>query len=137
MTRNSTQVASYSCGASNQRLISTDVNGTTYYAWDGGSVIAEYRAGANQTLSWQRSYVYLGGRLLVTQNGTGIQMQHPDRLGTRLITEYTSGNAISEQVGLPYGTSLADSGTWATGAREGYQNGGYANPHRRRFTCVR
>jgi len=35
VTRNGSQVASYEYGASNQRLISTDVNGTTWYAQNG------------------------------------------------------------------------------------------------------
>jgi len=38
----------------------------TYYAWEGGQVIADFRAGTSNNLVWEKSYVYLGGRLLAT-----------------------------------------------------------------------
>ncbi|MEJ7710644.1 MAG: hypothetical protein WKF84_12425 [Pyrinomonadaceae bacterium] len=84
-------------GATNQRLISRDggdsSNNRTYYAWSGGAVVAEYVETdvSPVTPTWMKSYVYMGGRLLATQenNGAGgelVQYHHPDRLGTRLIS---------------------------------------------------
>jgi YD repeat-containing protein len=55
----------YSYGASNERLLTVYGNGlgapATYYAWEGGQVIADFRAGTSNNLVWEKSYVYLGG----------------------------------------------------------------------------
>ena len=80
-------VHTYGYGASNQRLQLMEagaLGGTTLYAWEGGSVIAEYN-GASNGMAWTKSYVYLGGRLLATESPlttstTEIKYQHPDRL---------------------------------------------------------
>jgi len=87
---------------------------TTLYAWAGGSVIAEYN-GVGNGMAWTKSYVYLGGRLLATEvpltsSTTETKYQHPDRLGTRLVTN-TSGGVVSENIGLPFGTILAGEST--------------------------
>lgn len=97
----------YAYGATNQRLqvIESGTNGsTTLYAWEGGQVIAEYN-GANAGMVWTKSYVYLGERLLATDSTGGIQYHHPDRLGTRLVTN-TSGGIVSENIGLPFGNMI-------------------------------
>ncbi|MGE4211747.1 MAG: RHS repeat-associated core domain-containing protein, partial [Oligoflexales bacterium] len=65
---------------------------------------------------WEKSYVYLGGRLLATADISGTKYHHPDRLGTRLITD-TSGNVTTEQVNLPYGTALATESSGAISNR--------------------
>ncbi len=63
----------------------------TYYAADGGAVLAEYtESGGSTTPAWSKSYIYLGARLLstLTPNGSGgeaIQYHHPDRLGTMAV----------------------------------------------------
>ena len=63
---NTNLLATYSYGASNQRLQLVEGGLTTLYAREGGSVIAEYN-GANNGMAWTKSYVYLGGRLLATE----------------------------------------------------------------------
>jgi RHS repeat-associated protein len=63
--------------------------------------------------------------LLATESGAGTyQYHHPDRLGTRLISD-SGGSIISEQIHLPYGTAL-------TGESVSY--GSSANPSKKRFT---
>jgi RHS repeat-associated protein len=97
----------YAYGASNQRLEMVEAGSsgsTTLYAWAGGQVIAEYN-GVGSGMAWTKSYVYLGGRLLATDSTSGIQYHHPDRLGTRLVTN-TSGGIVSENIGLPFGTTI-------------------------------
>ena len=126
-------LASYSYGASNQRLIASDNNGAvvTYYAWSGGQVIAEYTQ-SGTSLVFQKSYVYLGGRLLATETADqSKQYHHPDRLGTRMATD-GSGNVISENVVLPFGTMLA-AGTTLYGDNS-YQSTTQSNPSKRFFT---
>jgi hypothetical protein len=79
---------SYTYGASNQRLMSVEGSATTYYAWDGEMTLAEYSPSGADALTWQKSFIYLGGRLLATESGAGTyQYHHPDRLGTRLIAD--------------------------------------------------
>jgi RHS repeat-associated protein len=98
---------------------------TTYYAWDRGMTLAEYSPSGANALTWQKSFIYLGGRLLATESGAGTyQYHHPDRLGTRLITD-SSGGIISEQVHLPYSTALSGEST---------NYGSSANPSKKRFT---
>ncbi|MEK6285838.1 MAG: FG-GAP-like repeat-containing protein [Acidobacteriota bacterium] len=102
-------------GASNHRLIeqagNESSNQRTYYGWAGDSVIAEYEetAAAPTTPRWVKSYVYLGGRLLATIAPNGgserVEYHHPDRLGTRLVTN-NQDTASFEQAALPFGTAL-------------------------------
>ena len=59
---------------------------------------------------WQKSYIYAGDSLLstFTNNGAGgetLEFQHPDRLGTKLVTN-PAANSSFEQATLPFGTSL-------------------------------
>ena len=107
-----TLLATYSYGGSNQRLQLVESGLTTLYAWEGGSVIAEYN-GANNGMAWTKSYVYLGGRLLATEapltvSTTETKYHHPDRLGTRLVTN-TSGAVVSENISLPFGATIVQS----------------------------
>ncbi len=72
-------------------------------------MIAEYN-GAGNGMAWTKSYIYLGGRLLATEaplttSTTEIKYQHPDRLGTRLVTSST-GAVVSGNIGLPERTSF-------------------------------
>ncbi len=84
--------------------------GVTYYAWGGSSVIAEYSNfdGAS-SLTWEKSYVYAGSRLLSTFKKSGtteaVEYHHPDRLGTRLISNPVGATQV-EQNTLPFGTSI-------------------------------
>ncbi|PYS25600.1 MAG: hypothetical protein DMF72_01275 [Acidobacteria bacterium] len=108
---NSTVLASYTYGDSNERLISDEDGYRTYFDCEGGVSIAEFSEVDNSaTLSWSKSYVYLGARLLATMtpNGAGgnaIEFDHPDRLGTRIVTNPATGTYFEQQT-LPFGTAL-------------------------------
>lgn len=126
---NTTVLATYTYGSSNERLIAEEGGLRTYYASEGGTVIGEYiESGGSTTPAWSKSYVYLGGRLLstLTPNGSGgeaVQYYHPDRLGTRVVTNPADGSYFEQQT-LPFGTALNESPP--TGAITGETN--------RRFT---
>lgn len=119
---NTTVLATYTYGSSNERLIAEEGGFRTYYASEGGSVIAEYtESGGSTTPAWSKSYVYLGNRLLstLTPNGSGgesVQYHHPDRLGTRLVTNPSDGSSF-EQVTLPFGTALESESSGQTNRR--------------------
>ena len=108
---NNNVIGSYTYGHDNQRLIAEESGQRTYYVAQGLSVIAEYsESGGSTTPAWAKSYVYLGNRLLSTllPNGAGgeaTEFHHPDRLGTRIVTNPSTGG-WSEQVTLPFGTAL-------------------------------
>ena len=103
-----TTLATYTYGASNQRLKTVDGAATnTWYVWEGGKVIAEYNTVSNINITWQKNYVYLGDRLLATEStAQTLQFHHPDRLGSRLITNASNGSSAGEQESLPYGTAI-------------------------------
>ena len=94
----------------------------TYYASDDGQVIAEFQEGdaAPTTPQCAKNYIYLGGRLLATQTASSgsqvVQYHHPDRLGTRLVTNAADSGSF-EQVSLPYGVALGAESTGATNRR--------------------
>jgi RHS repeat-associated protein len=118
---NTTVLAAYTYGDSNERLVSDEAGYRTYYVSEGGTVIAEYtESGSSAIPAWSKSYVYLGGRLLSTlaPNGSGgaVQYHHPDRLGTRIITNPPNGTSF-EQVTLPFGTPLNAESTGPTNRR--------------------
>ncbi len=82
----------------------------TYYAWGGSSVLAEYTTqSTSSSLEWDKTYIYAGSRLLSTFTKTGstesTEYHHPDRLGTRMISNPTGGTEV-EQMTLPFGTSI-------------------------------
>ncbi len=114
MDDSSNPLESYSYGASNERLVTVFGTGSgdpaKFYCWEGGQVIAEYHAGTSSNLVWDKNYVHLGGRLLATTDSGGTKYHHPDRLGTRLVTD-TSGNVATEQANLPFGTALGAEST--------------------------
>ena len=126
---NVTVLATYTYGDSNERLIADEDGLRTYYVGEGGSTIAEYtESGGSTNPSWSKSYVYLGARLLstLTPNGSGgeaIQYHHPDRLGTRLVTNPADGTFFEQQT-LPFGTAL----------NESPPTGGTTDETNRRFT---
>ncbi len=124
-----TTIAVYTYGNSNERLISQDgdenSNYRTYYVSEGGAVIGEYsETPSSPTVpQWSKSYVYLGNRLLATltpnpgtPNTELVQYHHPDRLGTRLVTDPSNGSSF-EQVTLPFGTALNAESTGSTNRR--------------------
>ena len=109
-----TVLATYTYGSSNRRLITQTGNSTstdkTYYIWEGDSVISEYVEQTTASMpKWSKNYIYLGARLLATEtpNGSGekIEYHHPDRLGTKLVTNNLDTTSVS-QSNLPFGTAL-------------------------------
>ncbi len=102
-----TTLATYTYGASNQRLKAVDgVATNTWYLLEGSKVIAEYNDAAGN-VSWAKNYVYLGDRLLATESTTlALQFHHPDRLGSRLVTNASNGTSAGEQESLPFGTAI-------------------------------
>ncbi len=107
---------------------------TKYFAWAGGKIIAEYEAWGTNALIWKKSYVYLGGQLLATTSGadgTETRFHHPDRLGTRLVTD-AGGTVVTEQLSMPFGTMLPFTQTY--GGENSYQHPTLSNPSKKRFT---
>jgi RHS repeat-associated protein len=119
---NTTVLASYTYGNTNERLIAEEGGTRTYSAGEGGTPIAEFtESGVSTTPLWAKNYVYLDGRLLSTlvPNGSGGELteyHHPDRLGTRVVTNPATGTSY-EQVTLPFGTPLTAESTGATNRR--------------------
>ncbi len=113
---------SYGYGMNRHRIASKDA--TTglykYYVWNGEFVIAEYsQQGSN--FSWSKGYIHLGTRLLATLKlnplgAESIEFDHPDRLGTRLMSHSTSSD-VQEQVTLPFGTSIDAESSGSTNQR--------------------
>jgi hypothetical protein len=70
-------------------------------------MIAEYNTVSGVNINWQKNDVYLGERLLATEStAIALQFHHPDRLGTRLVTNASDGSSAGEQETLPFGTAL-------------------------------
>jgi RHS repeat-associated protein len=116
---NVTVLSTSTYGHSSDRLLVEEGGTRTYYAL--GSIAEYTETGGSTTPSWSRSYISLGGRLLstLTPNGSGgeaVEHHHPDRLGTRLVTNPGTGGSF-EQVTLPFGTSLNAESTGATNRR--------------------
>jgi RHS repeat-associated protein len=106
-----TLLQSYMYGATNARIFGSDhvSNQLTVYATLGGTTLSEYVEHTSAVPTWTKSYVFMGERLLstITPNGVGgefVEFSHPDRLGTRLITNQAGGSY--EQTTLPFGTAL-------------------------------
>jgi len=96
--------------------------------------MTKYEASGVNALVWKTSYVYLGGQLLATTsgtNGTETRFHHPDRLGTRLVTD-AAGTVVSEQLNMPFGNMLPF--TQAYGGENSYQHPTLSNPSKKRFT---
>jgi RHS repeat-associated protein len=115
-------ITSNTYGSSRQRLYALDhaTGEYTIYAWGGSSVLAEYTAQSSNValFNWRKSYFYAGRRLLstISNNGQGgevTEFHHPDRLGTKLVTN-NSANISFEQSTLPFGTYLSAESSGAT-----------------------
>ena len=108
-----TLIQAFTYGATNAKLIDYDALGTgrnTFYASVGGTTLVEYTEYAQSVPTWTKSYTYLGDSQLstITPNGSGgeyTEYNHPDRLGTRLITNQAGGTSY-EQAHLPFGKAL-------------------------------
>ncbi len=119
---NVTVLATYTYGSTNERLVAEEGGTRTYYAAAADMVLSEYTESGGSTVpAWSKSYVYFGTRLLstMTPNGSGgefVQYHHPDRLGTRLVSNGQDTTHF-EQVGLPFGTALTAESSGATNRR--------------------
>lgn len=121
---NQTLVQAFQFGSNNARLIDYDALGTgrnTFSLNIGGRTMVEYTEYNQNIPTWAKSYVYIGDRQLsaITPNGSGgenTEYSHPDRLGTRLITNQAAGTNY-EQVHLPFGTALNAESTGSTSKR--------------------
>ncbi|HMO82097.1 MAG TPA: RHS repeat-associated core domain-containing protein [Pyrinomonadaceae bacterium] len=105
----------YTYGASRERLVTETSTHRTYYAWGGSAPVVEYtEATASSDPEYSRSYVYAGGRLLSTATNVSgteiIEFHHPDRLGTRLVSNPGAGTYYQQST-LPFGTALGAEGT--------------------------
>jgi RHS repeat-associated protein len=112
---NGRPLEAYGYGADGKLLITSHAPTNTYYFWNRNRLIAEYTQRGNQAdFTWSRSRVYLGNRTLASftpgQPEQLVYYHHPDRLGTRLITN-NQDNATSEQTTLPFGTLLTAAAT--------------------------
>ena len=114
---NVTVLSTSTYGPTNKRLLVEEGGVRTYYVGEGGATVTEFtETGGSTTPLWSKSYVYLGARLLSTVTPGGTQYHHPDRLGTRLVTNPSTGGSF-EQATLPYGMSLATETTGTTNRR--------------------
>ncbi len=96
-------------GSTNQRLMDYDSQ-YGYLKIFGNVGAVDHTEFTGAVMTWSKSYTYLSGRLLatVTPNGTTneiTEFNHPDRLGTKLISNQSTGT-ISEQATLPFGRAL-------------------------------
>jgi RHS repeat-associated protein len=105
----------------NRRVLTQngDTHDRTYYFEDG----IEYIETTNSpsSMRWFKSYITSGERVfaVIRDNGSGgetTDFYHPDRLGTRLITNPSSGSAV-EQATLPFGTALENETTGSSNRR--------------------
>jgi RHS repeat-associated protein len=114
-------ISTFTYGCSNERLVIEENGQRTYYVGYGGTTMAEYtEPTTSSTPVWSRSYIYLGDRLLstVTPNAgsDAFEYHHPDRLGTRILTNPSTGG-WSEQVNLPFGNELAAESSGASSSK--------------------
>ncbi len=118
-----TYLQAFQYSPSNGRLMNYDyISGESIlYANLGGTTLSEYHEYTSAVPTWTKSYVYLGDSQLstITPNGTGgesTEFNHPDRLGTRTITNQATGSSY-EQTTLPFGTALNAESTTSTSKR--------------------
>jgi RHS repeat-associated protein len=117
-------LVTYTFGIGRERLITQEGDETStilkYYAREGGSVISEYTEATGSVLVWAKNYIFMNGALLTTQEkiatGESVQFDHPDQLGTRLITNPANGTHF-EQNTLPFGTALGSESTGSINRR--------------------
>jgi RHS repeat-associated protein len=96
-----------------------DTNDRTFYFGDGIEYIEN--DSSPTFFKWSKSYITGGDRLfaVIRDNGGGSEttdFYHPDRLGTRLITNAATGSSL-EQLTLPFGTALENETTGSSNRR--------------------
>ena len=94
--------STYTCDSHGVRVLKAlQGSTTTAYVFSGGKDIAEYDNGAAVN-SPSREYIYLGGRLISTVQGTTTLYHHSDHLSVRVTTD-VNGTNVGEQGHYPYG----------------------------------
>lgn len=118
-------LASYAYADTNARMMAQEGETRTYYVYGDSGAIAEYTEVDNTSSAsspqWSKSYVFMGERLLGTAapNGSGgdyVEYHHPDRLGTRVVTNNVDASYY-EQLTLPFGVALNAESTGVTSRR--------------------
>jgi len=100
----------YTCDAHGIRVKKALQGSTaTAYIFSAGNDIAEYDNGAPATTP-SREYIYLGGTLIATIQGSSTVYHHADHLSVRVTTD-ANGNKIGEQGHYPYGETWYVSNT--------------------------
>lgn len=107
-----TYLQAFQYGSTNARLMDLDYQYgyLKIFASNGGTTLAEYTEYTGAIPTWTKSYTYLGNSQLstITPNGSGgetTEYNHPDRLGTKTVTNQATGTSY-EQTTLPFGTAL-------------------------------
>ncbi len=114
-----TQLERFQYDSTNARVQSHDFALDRYktHLNTGGTSIAEFTEFTVGLPTWTKSYTYLGGSQLstITPNGQNeyIEFNHPDRLGTKVVTNQAAGTS-SEQAHLPFGRKLDAESTLTT-----------------------
>ena len=114
-----TVLETYTYGASRERLMVETSSQRRYFAWGGQNVVAEYvETGAGTTPEYSKSYIYAGSRLFMTATKASSstetkEFHHPDRLGTQLITEGSTGSSFRQST-MPFGTAISTETTGNT-----------------------
>lgn len=114
-----TVLETYTYGASRERLMVETSSGRRYFAWGGQNVVAEYvETGSGTTPEYSKSYIYAGSRLFMTaikasSSTETKEFHHPDRLGTQLVTEGSTGSSFRQST-MPFGTTISTETTGNT-----------------------
>ncbi len=109
----------YTYGASRERLKVETSSQRRYFAWGGQNVVAEYiETGSGTTPEYSKSYIYAGSRLFMTATKASSttetkEFHHPDRLGTQLVTEGSTGSSFRQST-MPFGTAISTETTGNT-----------------------
>jgi RHS repeat-associated protein len=114
-----TVLETYTYGASRERLMVETSSQRRYFAWGGQNVVAEYvETGSGTTPDYSKSYIYAGSRLFMTATKASSttetkEFHHPDRLGTQLVTEGSTGSSFRQST-MPFGTAISTETTGNT-----------------------
>ena len=109
----------YTYGASRERLKVETSSQRRYFAWGGQNVVAEYtETGSGTSPEYSKSYIYAGSRLFMTATKASAstetkEFHHPDRLGTQLVTEGSTGTSFRQST-MPFGTAISSESTGNT-----------------------
>jgi RHS repeat-associated protein len=104
-------LGAYVYDAFGQRFSKAVGSTTTLYQYSGGALIAETTGGV------ETNYIYLNGRPLAMLSGTTFTYLHDDKLGRPQVATNASQTVLWKASYLPFGETLATSGTAAVNLR--------------------